>query len=71
MSLKFFHIGFIGFCTLFSLGFGAWCLLANGLPSMFSLMGWFERDWWNYFAGLLVSFPEEVQGRNYLTKTPD
>jgi hypothetical protein len=30
-----------------------------------------ERDWWNYFAGLLVSFPEEVQGRNYLTKTPD
>lgn len=40
MSLKFFHIGFIGFCTLFSLGFGSWCLLANGLPSMFSLMGW-------------------------------
>ncbi|MCG8602202.1 MAG: hypothetical protein MI807_18805 [Verrucomicrobiales bacterium] len=40
MSLKFFHIGFIGFCTVFSLGFGAWCLLAHGLPSMFNLMGW-------------------------------
>ena len=40
MSLKYFHIGFIGFCTVFSLGFGAWCLLANGLPSMFNVMGW-------------------------------
>jgi hypothetical protein len=40
MSLKHFHIAFITVCTLFFAGLGAWCLLMDGLPAMFALMGW-------------------------------
>ena len=40
MSLKHFHIAFITVCTLFFAGLGAWCLLMDGLPPMFVVMGW-------------------------------
>ncbi|MDF1861882.1 MAG: hypothetical protein P1U87_16810 [Verrucomicrobiales bacterium] len=62
MSLKFFHIGFIGFCTLFSLGFAAWCLFAPGLPGMFQLMGWLS------LVGGITLF---VYGIRFLKKAKD
>jgi arginine exporter protein ArgO len=40
MSLKHFHIAFVAVCTLFFAGLGAWCLLVEGLPAMFAVMGW-------------------------------
>jgi hypothetical protein len=40
MSIKHFHIAFIIFCTLFSLGFSAWCLVIPGQPSVIEEMGW-------------------------------
>ncbi len=40
MSLKHFHIAFVTICTLFFAGLGAWCLLFEGLPTMFRAMGW-------------------------------
>lgn len=40
MSLKHFHLAFVTVCTLFFGGLGAWCLLIEGLPGMFRLMGW-------------------------------
>jgi len=40
MSLKHFHVAFISICTLFFAGLGAWCLLMDGLPPMFAMMGW-------------------------------
>ncbi|MCB1205593.1 MAG: hypothetical protein KDN18_15130 [Verrucomicrobiae bacterium] len=40
MSLKHFHLAFITICTLFFAGLGAWCLLVEGLPDMFRVMGW-------------------------------
>ena len=42
MSLKHFHIAFITFCLLFSLGFAAWCLLIPGQAPVLEYMGWFS-----------------------------
>jgi len=40
MSIKRIHLAFIAFCSLFALGFSAWCLLIPGMPGTITAMGW-------------------------------
>jgi len=40
MSLKNFHIAFVSITVLFFSGLAAWCLLVNGLPDLYRIMGW-------------------------------